>query len=264
MIFRFLGHCQICEAQQKLHNGTLVHHGYKRPGHGEIIGDCYGVHRPPYEVSCDALKTYLPLVQRSLENQQEYLERLETGRVTHLTEIRRREWHHETVDYFAGTTEPHMWRNMIQSRIWTTTTQVRQLQFEVTRIERRIADWNPGLIRTIEEEEDTQRAQRAARDADREARRAAKDAIEAAKKAKKDALQAKRDAILADFRERFTALAVDPEANRAEATRLALSLRLTKYSWFRAWDLKCDDAFIRLGFATREADGYVAYRYPLR
>ena len=50
-VTRYLGNCQVCEGDQKLHHGRMVHHGYKRPGDGFIV--CPGVHQVPYEVSCD-------------------------------------------------------------------------------------------------------------------------------------------------------------------------------------------------------------------
>ena len=55
--------CQICERQQALDaNGRLVHHGYKRPGWGCIIGDCMGVGHLPYPAT-DALVRYLAVVK---------------------------------------------------------------------------------------------------------------------------------------------------------------------------------------------------------
>jgi hypothetical protein len=42
--------------------GLLVHHGYKRPGYGHIVGDCFGVDRPPHETSDDCARAYLQLV----------------------------------------------------------------------------------------------------------------------------------------------------------------------------------------------------------
>ena len=55
---RYIGNCQICEGDQKLHVGRMVHHGYQRPGDGAIRGDCPGVGQVPYEVSCDLVKSY--------------------------------------------------------------------------------------------------------------------------------------------------------------------------------------------------------------
>lgn len=54
--------CQICEAKFALHNGRMVHHGYKRPGCGFIVGDCMGVGHAPYPAT-DALVLYLASVK---------------------------------------------------------------------------------------------------------------------------------------------------------------------------------------------------------
>lgn len=40
--------CQVCEREQALKGGTLVHHGYTRPGCGFIVGDCFGVNHKPF------------------------------------------------------------------------------------------------------------------------------------------------------------------------------------------------------------------------
>ena len=63
---RHLGCCQICEGEFKLAGGLMVHHGYKRPGYGHIVGDCMGVNELPYEKSAEVCKRYLALVQDEL------------------------------------------------------------------------------------------------------------------------------------------------------------------------------------------------------
>src|SRR5215831_16978388 len=58
------GECQICERTQAMDkDGTLGHHGYKRPGWGFIQGDCMGEGHRPYPET-DALVKY----QVALEN----------------------------------------------------------------------------------------------------------------------------------------------------------------------------------------------------
>ena len=54
------GECQICQRRHILDSrGNLVLHGYQRPGHGYIVGDCFGVGHPPWEVSSDALAIWI-------------------------------------------------------------------------------------------------------------------------------------------------------------------------------------------------------------
>ena len=52
------GTCQACFNQQKLPGGMLSLHGYQRPGVGFIQGRCPGVGYPPYEESCELVKTF--------------------------------------------------------------------------------------------------------------------------------------------------------------------------------------------------------------
>lgn len=52
------GECQICEGKYAIDkDGTLCNHGYRRPGHGYIVGNCFGEGFRPYP-QIDALKLY--------------------------------------------------------------------------------------------------------------------------------------------------------------------------------------------------------------
>jgi hypothetical protein len=58
------GECQICQRRHILDSrGNLVLHGYQRPGHGYIVGDCFGVGYPPWEVSSDRLAEWIELLK---------------------------------------------------------------------------------------------------------------------------------------------------------------------------------------------------------
>jgi hypothetical protein len=60
------GECQICQHRQILDSrGKLVLHGYERPGRGYIVGDCFGVGHPPWEVACDRLAEWIEQLKRS-------------------------------------------------------------------------------------------------------------------------------------------------------------------------------------------------------
>lgn len=56
---RYIGFCPVCERRIKLADGRLVHHGYERPGTGYIVGDCYGVKKPPHETSPETAQGFL-------------------------------------------------------------------------------------------------------------------------------------------------------------------------------------------------------------
>jgi hypothetical protein len=55
--------CQVCERKQALNkHGTLVNHGYQRPGWGYLEGGCAGVKHKPFPET-DALEAYIPHVK---------------------------------------------------------------------------------------------------------------------------------------------------------------------------------------------------------
>lgn len=56
--------CQICEREIKLKDGErIAHHGYQRPGEGWQTDSCRGARRLPWEVSSDALKEWVGVLE---------------------------------------------------------------------------------------------------------------------------------------------------------------------------------------------------------
>lgn len=252
---RFLGHCQICEQEQKLHEGRMVHHGYTRPGHGFIEGDCSGVKEVPYEVSCELLKKYLPQVQNHLANLKVFLAGLESGSITHIQFLNSSGFSRrvELVEYVAGVTEYHLFVRQMGYKVSLTKGQISQLEQEIARLERRIADWKPAPIRTIEEQMAEVKAGKDARAAERAAARQVKNAKIAATKAKQAELAARRQAIVDDFKTKFITLAADPTPeNKKAAAALANETTKVKYNFFYIRELGCDEALITLGLAKRD------------
>jgi hypothetical protein len=52
------GTCQACFGSFALKGEKMVHHGYKRPGVGYIVGDCWGVGHLPYELDVEVTKSW--------------------------------------------------------------------------------------------------------------------------------------------------------------------------------------------------------------
>ena len=66
--------CQVCEREQALDNsGRMVNHGYKRPGYGFIVGNCFGVGYEPYPKT-DALELWLESLEDITKRTAEKLE----------------------------------------------------------------------------------------------------------------------------------------------------------------------------------------------
>lgn len=69
--------CQICERKQAVGSFGLVHHGYRRPGWGCIVGDCMGSGHRPFP-AFDALEQYLVAVRAEISRLEERLQELPT------------------------------------------------------------------------------------------------------------------------------------------------------------------------------------------
>lgn len=72
------GICPCCFGDYVATGDKMVHHGYERPGHGSIIGDCFGVNAKPFEISCERTQKYLELHQHELVAAHAWLTRIPT------------------------------------------------------------------------------------------------------------------------------------------------------------------------------------------
>jgi predicted nucleic acid-binding Zn-ribbon protein len=239
----------------------MVHHGYQRPGHGSIVGDCPGVGEVPYEVSCDLVKSYRTGAQTQLQHLKAKLADLKAGKIGYLTEIQHRSaWKPPVrVEFVAGVTDSYHWTEALQHAIYEVDSSIRQCEREIDRCTRRIDAWTPKPIRTLEEEKVKQDADKAGRKALRDAARAIRLKAAAARKAKAEALVAKRLAIQEEFEAKLCALAENKKAGwdpQYAARAILAELNKTKYrNWLRKWDLRCTDALIALGLAVQEDNG---------
>jgi hypothetical protein len=58
--------CQCCGRAVRAQKGLIAHHGYRRPGWGEIVSSCVGARELPYEADRAALGRLLELLTRHL------------------------------------------------------------------------------------------------------------------------------------------------------------------------------------------------------
>jgi len=211
MVTRYVGQCPVCERDQKLHKLKMVHHGYRRPGDGEIVGDCSGVGWAPWELSPDGAISYLDngLVPR-LERLTQSLLRLKSGEVT---ELRKEDGYEGSfgrrVPKYRKITpaDGREFQEELRKRIINTDNQVRWVSEDITKFERKINAWSKQPVRTEEEVE----RERVRMDAPR---RAAIDEARAQRLAKRSALDAKQRAreqeaadLLQEYRDIFNRLA---------------------------------------------------------
>jgi hypothetical protein len=226
-VTRHVGNCQLCEGDFKLTDDKrMVHHGYKRPGDGEIHGDCPAVGLPPYEISCEAIKAYVIRLRGSLQAVKARLAQIAAGEVTEFEKRGHKGYKHNmvwfTVSYSRFVTERFHFDTELHNMESHLKYEVSNLERDIKHREARIAAWVKKPTRTVEE---CTAAERSVKDAARAVRAAAKaerDAKKAATKAKMDALEARRKAVRDSYIERLTALAAQApsEARNIEADKL--------------------------------------------
>jgi len=272
---RYLGTCPVCDREQKLHRDrqsgllVMVHHGYLRPGHGYIQGDCYGVGWQSFEESPDGTIAYVERVlQPHLEKSQSFLERLEAGTVTELY-VPTYASRGETLKRITPE-DGYTFKEAVRRRISETSRLVRQLTEDIAERTEKVARWRPEPVRT--EEEVLQK-----RESMTVARRAVIDEARAARQAKRAALDAKQRAreqealdLIEEYRNIFEQLAFHPTAEaRKEAQQhwVKMHKRMNKkgYLHFYPSRLQAEEALRRLGLAvpSRRGDGYWNYANDL-
>jgi hypothetical protein len=257
-VTRQVGECQICEHTQKLQGGRLVLHGYKRPGEGHVYGDCPGTGAEPYEVSCDAIKSYQrSLIERTLPSLEARIADIDSGKVTKVTRVGT--WG-GAKDYAVG--DPGFERALQDNR-HDVENQISNVKHEIKRAERRIAAWAPKPIRTVEEMVQKDLTAKAERKAAREAARVARAEKKAVYAAKQQAIEVKHQEIRQALVAQLNALAAEPPSPERDAAARKLwgqVMHSKKYAWLWVHEIlsgstDASAAAISLGLAHRGPDG---------
>lgn len=269
---RFVGNCPVCERDQRLKDNRMVHHGYQRPGDGCIYGDCPGVKYLAYELSTEGCEYYKKMVQSQKAAVEAHLASLEAGEVKTL--------HKETYD--GSSRFPKLvpvqegeagFLSLLRSAINKAHGRISQCEFEIERMNKRIAAWTLKAVRTLEEAAEAARTapEKLARKAERDAKRQARADKAAALKAKRDAWKAERQALITKYHDLFTKLhngleSVQDRKNCANMhwRDMNKASRKKGYLSFYPRELGCDEALIALGLARTENRGsgdFTMYAY---
>jgi hypothetical protein len=167
---RYLGTCPCCMGVLKVRKGLLVHHGYKRPGWGYIVGDCHSVGMEPHETSPEAAKSYLKvlgsMLARNLGTIQELPTRPELSQETSIWSHEARAYVKEVTPYPAGTLEH---ARILKGLVLNLENLNRQIRQDMARLEGMIASWEPRPLMTVEESKALTKAQQEASKASKEA-----------------------------------------------------------------------------------------------
>jgi len=179
-VLRHVGWCPVCEGTFKVRNKLLVHHGYERPGHGYIVGDCFGVNRPPHELSPRTAEEYLsdavvPRI-RAVEKSIQHLGPPGEPKELFFDEYDRVSRQYVPVMKRRSEVKDYDWTNRLRRIREQAADELASWQKEARQLEKLIAEWQPQPLRTVEEEEAAHREVKAAQhsrvSADREQRSA--------------------------------------------------------------------------------------------
>jgi hypothetical protein len=267
-VTRYIGICPVCEGEYRLHRQRMVHHGYKRPGHGSIQGDCPGVGYPPYELSTEGTEVYLIGIVDQLDKANYWLQRLQSGDVQELNRQVNKYSRYEAPQ-FEKLTPADGWKfkDELQQRIKEAERRVDGLTREQNRCRSLIQNWRERPLRTLEEVVEVEATAKRERSAVRDAQRAERQAKRDATRAKADAREQRYQDFLARYRAEFQDLARDPARNKTLA--LATWKRMFRDSKKSASssqrflnqfveELRADGALVDLGLAQVKGD-YLHY-----
>jgi hypothetical protein len=146
---QIIGTCAICSRAQVVRNGVMVNHGYQRPGHGYIFGECFGTGRDPYETSAKACVEYVPSLEHTKATFEARLADLNSGKIKQFVE-RKHNWRtnkDENITIVIGTPE---FDRQLKGEIANVGQQIKYVTADIVEMRRRITDWKPGTLRRNE------------------------------------------------------------------------------------------------------------------
>jgi hypothetical protein len=151
-----IGNCQVCEHDQKLRGDKLVLHGYERPGHGFIVGDCPGVGELPYELSCELIRKYREGLRAGLPAARNRLAQLQARTVIEFTRWKRERagWGRSEMvehEYVVGVTAPELLESECRSLESDVALGIRQVEGAIARCGERIRAWKLRPLRAVVE-----------------------------------------------------------------------------------------------------------------
>lgn len=240
MTTRLVGTCPVCERHQKVTaGGAMVHHGFKRPGWGSIVGDCFGVGYQAYELSSDGCAAYRDALVEWRRNAEDTLRRYEArpDEVTSYSQVRQKSFTYRR----DNPEERHKYEDTLRALISQTRYSISAIDMSHKRMIELIANWAPAPLIEIDEEGLTpaKRGERDARRGERDAKRAEKDSKQAAFLAKRNERLARKSTALLFFFDEFERLAKQPPgaARDTYARDLIFESAKKKHGLNYPWDL---------------------------
>jgi hypothetical protein len=145
-----IGTCAICNNSQVVRKGGMVVHGYQRPGHGYIIGECFGVGYAPYEISADACVAYVPVLEAHKTKFETNLKNLVDGKIKEFRETKHN-WRTRQDEIIVVKKGEPRFAEILKMEINSAERQIEYVTSDIKEMNRRIKEWTPGTLRTNEE-----------------------------------------------------------------------------------------------------------------
>jgi hypothetical protein len=130
--------CPCCFRAIAVGSGLMVHHGYKRPGNGEIVGNCPGIRFKPLEISPDGLHYMLEGHKATKQYCEERLAKKDE--IKAFTEVN---WKKQEIQIKRG--DPQFDQSM-KNFVFSMERDIRYAIRDIEMFEQRIANWKPGMI----------------------------------------------------------------------------------------------------------------------
>lgn len=152
------GTCAVCfrniKLVQKSGPPTMALHGYNRPGHGYVVGKCWGGAHHPYELSCDATKIILKYAEEVVTTRKKYLQSLSSP---NLTEFNKHHWWGSSPQMLKKDEADKLtltyWTHMLKDHVEETERHVRKAERERDIYKWLIDNWK---VRDLPKENDKQ------------------------------------------------------------------------------------------------------------
>jgi len=141
------GTCPVCEGNYKRESdGSIGHHGFRRPGDGMLHGSCFAVGFQPWELSSEGAVAYLAqAVRPHLVIAEEHLANLNAGKVTKFFRDVGYGQNKKTVEVTRESDE-YQFEQLLRSAIYNAENDVKWTKTEIARLENRIAGWKLDIL----------------------------------------------------------------------------------------------------------------------
>ena len=139
------GTCPCCFQLHALSStGTIVLHGYKRPGWGFAVGSCVGVGYPPFEISPAGTIALRDSLRSHKASREAWLDALQANRVEVLTERRSvasNEWGKRNVETVEVRKDDDRFAYLRDCAIRETGREIASLESDLVQIDGLIENW---------------------------------------------------------------------------------------------------------------------------